>query len=69
MSVEVSLHFVFSRCIIVGETQVRAEGKDKLAIVKEDLKRGFFFYLDSWVLCPSVCLCMDDVIWNKLCLN
>lgn len=54
MSVEESLHFVFFRCIIVGETQVRAEGKDKLAIVKEDLKRGFFFYLDFWVLCPSV---------------
>lgn len=55
--------------MVVRETQVRAEGKDKLAIVKEDLKRGFFFYLDFWVLCPSVCLCMDDVVWNRVCLN
>lgn len=37
MSMEVSLHVVFFRCVVVGETQVSAEGKDKLAIIKEDL--------------------------------
>lgn len=51
---EVSLCFVQFSCTVVGEAQVRADGKDKLAIVKEDLKRFSFLFLPcfsgAWAL-------------------
>lgn len=67
---DASLCFVWLSCMVIGYTQVSAEGKEKQTALKEDLKRSFFFFppfFFSWGFCALMyAFVVGEIVWNGL---